>query len=165
MFIIGKVLKPQGIKGEVKAEVITSFPEHFNDLTGLYIKKEEYEILEIESRRFSKNFVFLKFKEIQTRSDAETLRNAYLYIPEEELHTLEEDEFYTHQLIGLKVFSDENVYIGEILEVESYPVNDVLIVKGSNKEEHLIPVVKDIVREIDVESQKVTIHLIDGLLG
>ena len=165
MFIVGRVLKPQGIKGEVKVEVITSFPEHFNNLNGLYIKKNEYELLEVESRRFSKHFVLIKFKNIETRNDAESLRNEYLYIPEEELYSLGKDEFYNHQLIGLKVFSEEEDIIGEIVEVESYPENDVLIVKDSNKQEHLIPVVKDIIREIDVESQKVIIHVIEGLLG
>ncbi len=165
MFIIGKVLKPQGIKGEVKVEVITSFPEHFNDLAELYIEKENYEVLKIESRRVSKNFAFIKFLGFQSRDDAETLRNHYLYIPSENLYSLEEDEFYYHQLIGLKVYSEENVYIGKILEIEKYPVNDILVVKDSNNDEHLIPLVKDIIREIDVESQKVTIHLIEGLLG
>ncbi len=165
MYVVGKILKAQGIKGEVKAEVITSFPEHFNDLDCLYIKKNDYEPLEIENRRLAKNFVFLKFKKIKSRNDAEALRDAYLYIPEKELHSLEEDEFYYHQLIGLKVFSEENDYIGEILEIENYPVNDVLVVKDSDKQKHLIPLVKDIIREIDVKSQKVKIRLIDGLLG
>ena len=165
MYIVGKILKPQGIKGEVKIEVITSFPEHFNDLNGLYIKRDDFEPLEIEDRRFSKNFVFLKFKEIQSRDDAEALRGTYLYIPEKELYSLDEDEFYYHQLIGLKVFSEENDYIGEILEIENYPENDVLVVRDINKEKHLIPLVKDIIREIDVESQKVKIRLIEGLLG
>lgn len=165
MYLVGKVLKPQGVKGEVKAEVITSFPEHFNALKGLYIKKQNYEPLEIESRRVSANFVFLKFRGIESRKDAENLRNDYLYIPEESLYSLKEDEFYTHQLVGLRVYSEENDYIGEILEVESYPASDILIVRGSNEEEHLIPVVKDIIREIDVKSQKVIIHLIEGLLG
>ena len=165
MYIVGRILKPQGIKGEVKTEVITSFPEHFNDLNELFIKKDSFEPIEIESRRFSNKFVFLKFKGIESRNDAEILRNEYLFVPEKELFSLEEDEFYNHQLIGLKVYSEENDYIGEILEIENYPEHDVLVVKDSNKEEHLIPFVKDIIREVDVESQKVKIHLIEGLLG
>ena len=94
MFIIGKVLKPQGIQGEVKVEIITSFPEHFEHLSEIYIEQNKFVKLDIENRRFSKGFVFIKFKEIKSRNDAETLREKYLYVPDEELYPLKDDEFY-----------------------------------------------------------------------
>jgi 16S rRNA processing protein RimM len=165
MYIVGKILKPQGIKGEVKIEVITSFPEHFNSLKDLFIKKGEYKSLHIESVRLEKSFAFIKFSEIQSRNEAETFRGFYLYIPEDGLQPLNEDEYYHHQLNGMQVFSEDNVYIGKITAVESYPQNDVLVVKNIYGISHLIPMVKDIVRRVDIKSQKVTIHIIEGLLG
>jgi len=165
MFVVGKVVKPQGVKGEVKARVITSFPEHFEQLSALYIEQNEYKKFNIEDMRLSGSFVFIKFKNIDTRDDAENLRNKYLYIPAEELYPLEDDEFYHHQLLGLKVYDQDNVYLGVVKEIESYPVNDILVVENEKKKIYLIPVVKDFIKEIDIESQKVTVHVVEGLLG
>ncbi len=165
MYLVGKVLKPQGIKGEVKVEVITSFPEHFELLSELFLDDKGKVALEIEKTRVSKNFVFIKFRNIQTRNEAETFRNKYLYIPESELLPLEDDEFYHHEIIGLSVFSEQGLYIGKIVDIEMYPENDMLAIKSDDKEIHLIPVVKELIKKIDIESQKVTIKVLDGLLG
>ena len=165
MFIIGKVVKPQGIKGEIKAEIITSFPEHFEHLSAIYIGQDEFVKYEVEHTRLSANFVFVKFKEIHSRNDAENLRNKYLYIPDEELYPLDDDEFYHHQLLGLKVYDQDNSYLGVVKDVEPYPVNDILNIETENKKTYLIPVVKDFIKEIDIKSQKVTVHVVEGLLG
>jgi len=165
MFVIGKVLKPQGIKGEVKAEIITSFPEHFGQLSDIYIERDVHSKLHVENTWFSKNFVVIKFKEIESRNDAEELRGKYLYIAAEDLYPLEEDEFYHHQLLGLKVYDQDNMYLGIVKEIESYPLNDILNIESENKETFLIPVVKDFIKEVDLQSQKVTVHVVEGLLG
>jgi 16S rRNA processing protein RimM len=165
MFIIGKVLKPQGIQGEVKVEIITSFPEHFEQLSEIYIEQNKFVKLEVQQTRFSKDFVFIKFKKIKSRDDAETLRDKYLYVPDEELYPLEDDEFYHHQLIGMKVFDQDEIFIGTIKDIEVYPVNDILNIESENKETFLIPVVKDFIKKVDFKSQKVTVHIIEGLLG
>ena len=165
MFVIGKVVKPQGIKGEIKAQILTSFPEHFEQLSYLYVEQNEFEKFTIENTRLSGNFVFIKLEKIDSRNDAENLRNKYLYIPAEELYPLEDDEFYHHQLLGLKVYDQDNVYLGIVKNVESYPVNDILSVENEKKEIYLIPVVKDFIKAIDIKSQKVTIHVVEGLLG
>lgn len=165
MFIVGKIIKPQGLKGEVKVEVITSFPEHFNDLDIVFIKKNEYEPLQIESSRLENNFLFVKFKEIQSRNDAESFRNYYLYIPEEKLRALKDDEFYHHQLLGMEVVSEDGTKVGIITDIENYPAHDMLVVLDSSKETHLIPIIKSIIKKIDIESQKVTIYVMEGLLG
>jgi len=165
MFVVGKIAKPQGVKGEIKAEIITSFPEHFEHLSNIYIKQDGFVKFEIEKTRLSKNFVFIKFREIKSRNDAENLRNKYLYIPDEELFPLDDDEFYHHQLIGLKVYDQHNSYLGVVKDIETYPVNDILNIESENKITYLIPVVKDFIKEVDVKSQKVTVQVVEGLLG
>ena len=165
MFVIGKVVKPQGIRGEVKARIITSFPEHFEQLSALYIEQNEYIKFNIEDMRLSGDFVFIKLSKVDSRNDAESLRNKYLYIPAEELYPLQDDEFYHHQLLGLKVYDQDNVYLGMVKDIESYPVNDILVVENEKNKTFLIPVVKDFIKEIDIESQKVTVHVVEGLLG
>ncbi|KAA3608433.1 MAG: 16S rRNA processing protein RimM [Calditrichaeota bacterium] len=165
MYLIGKVLKPQGIKGEVKTEIITSFPEHFEELSEVFLDEDANIAIEIEKTRFAKNFVYIKFRNIQSRNEAEKLRNKNLYIPESELFPLEDDEFYHHQIIGLDAVSEQGDYIGKITDVETYPENDMLIIKSKDKMTHLVPVVKELIKDVDIESQIVTIKVIDGLLG
>ena len=154
MYLVGKVLKPQGIKGEVKVEIITSFPEHFEELSELFLDEEANNSIEIENTRFAKNFVYIKFKNIHTRNDADSLRNQYLYIHESDLYPLEDNEFYHHQLIGAKAFSEDESYIGIIVDVETYPENDMFVIKSQDKTTHLIPVVKELIKSVDIESPK-----------
>jgi 16S rRNA processing protein RimM len=164
MYLVGKVLKPQGIKGEVKAEIITSFPEHFNELEKLFLKRDRYEPIEIEHSRISGSFAYLKLSGIGSRNDAELLRNELLYIPESSLYALDNDEYYHHHLVGLKVFSESQDDLGIVSGIESYPGNDVLVCQGSGENEFLVPVVKEIVLEIDVEAGKIVINKLDGLV-
>jgi 16S rRNA processing protein RimM len=149
----------------VKAEIITSFPEHFEELSELYLDEGLTESVEVEKTWFAKGCVFIKIKNIDSRNDAEALRNKYLYIPETELYPLEKDEFYHHQLIGMDVVSDEGEAIGKVEDIETYPEQDLLLVKKNAEVLHLIPLVKEIVKKVDVQARKVTIKIIDGLLG
>jgi 16S rRNA processing protein RimM len=165
MFIIGKVVKPQGIKGEIKAEIITSFPEHFEHLVTIYIKRDDFVKLALENSRLSGNFVFLKFRGFNSRNDAENLRDNYLYIPDEELIPLENDEYYHHQLIGLNVYDQDDSFLGIVKDIESYPSNDILNIESKDKKTYLIPVVKDFIKKVDIKSQKVVVHVVEGLLG
>lgn len=164
MYSVGKILKPQGIKGEVKASVLTSFPGHFEELNTVFIGNKTLQAYSIEHVRVSNRFVFIKFKGVDSRNDAELLRNKYLYIREEELTELDEDEYYIHDLIGLKVFSEEDKYLGEIVDVESYSANDVYILRDALSTEYMIPAVKDIILRVDMHGKKMVIRVIDGLL-
>jgi len=165
MFLIGEVLKPQGVKGEVKVEIITSFPEHFNELKELFIKGQDFNKIQIEKTRFASGFVFVKFKGIDTRSEAENIKNCGLYITEDELYPLNNDEYYQHQLIGLKVFSEEGKLLGKITDIEIYPGSDVYCVTTEKNTTHLIPSVKEFIKEVNIKSGKMIVHAADGLFG
>ena len=165
MYVVGKVLKPQGIKGELKVEVVTSFPEHFNELEELYLADKNKVPLKIESVRLAEGVVFIKFEGVHSRSEADLLRNEYLYISEKDLYPLQKDEFYSHQLVGLYVFSENGERIGIVENVENYPANDVLVVKSQKGEYFMIPAVKEIIKEIDIKSGKVIIVVLEGLLS
>jgi 16S rRNA processing protein RimM len=165
MFTIGKIAKPQGIKGEVKVEIITSFPEHFFDLDELIIDTDgSLQAYSIESVRLSDKFAFIKFKDIHDRNTAETLRNKKLLIPENELMQLEQDEFYIHHLIGMDVYNEDSVLLGKIEDVVQNLSGDTYVMRNQNNVEILIPAVKDFIREINLDENRITIHVIDGLL-
>jgi 16S rRNA processing protein RimM len=164
MYIVGKILKPQGIKGEVKVEIITSFPEHFEKLTTVFIENETFQTYLIEHLRMSDRFVFIKFEGVDSRNDAGLLRNKYIYIPEDELTELNADEFYIHDLIGMKVYNENASLLGEISKVETFSSSDIYIVKDLKGNEYMIPAVKDIIKSIDLEKKQMIIRQIDGLL-
>lgn len=165
MYIIGNIAKPQGIKGEVKVEIITSFPEHFLDLDELFIDFDgNLQTYSIESVRVSDRFVYIKFNDVNDRNDADLLRNKNLLIPVDELMPLEKDEIYVHDLIGMDVVDEDDTHLGKIIDVVSNDSSDIYVLKNMNDEEVLIPAVKDIVKDIDKSARKIVIHVIDGLL-
>ncbi|MEJ2055606.1 MAG: ribosome maturation factor RimM [Calditrichaceae bacterium] len=131
MYVIGKVLKPQGRRGEVKAEIVTSFPEHFETLSTVFIhQSEEWIGYSVENARLTNNFVFIKLAGVDSINEAEQLRGEYLHIPEDDLNKLSENEYYIHDLIGMQVFDEENTLLGEIIDVELLPANVVYTLIG-----------------------------------
>ncbi len=165
MYSVGKIVKPQGIKGEVKAEIITSFPEHFFELDELFIDVNgKLQAYSVESVRISDRFVFIKFSDVHTRNDAERLRNKSLLIPENELLALGEDEFYIHNLIGMEAVDEDGLLLGQISDVVQNESGDIYILKNSDNNEILIPAVKDFIREINQDEKRIVIRVIDGLL-
>lgn len=165
MYTIGRIAKPQGIKGEVKAEIITSFPEHFLDLNELYIDiNSKLQAYPIENVRLSGRFVYIKFSDIQTRNDAELLRNKELLIPDDELTPLDDNEFYIHNLVGMDVYDENGTLLGQISSVVQNKSGDIYVMKNPDNTEILIPAVKDFIHEINLDKKRIVIRVIDGLL-
>jgi 16S rRNA processing protein RimM len=164
MYIIGKILKPQGRHGEVKAEIITSFPEHFCKLGAVFIKKtKDWLSYSVDDVRLTDKFVFIKLAGIDSIDQAEQLRGEYLYIPEDDLENLSDSEYYIHDLIGMQVYDQKDMRLGEIVDVEMYPANDIYTVKLLDGSLHTIPAVSDVVKVVNVEQNKMIIRVLDGL--
>lgn len=164
MYVVGKILKPQGIQGEVKVEIITSFPEHFCSLSTLFIKREEDWVgFSVENVRLTEKFVFIKLADVDSIERAEQLRGEYLHIPEGDLKELSDGEYYIHDLIGIQVFDEQAGLLGEIVDVEQLPANDVYIIRLPNGGIHEIPAVSEIVKAVDIKHNKMTIRIMDGL--
>ena len=165
MYIVGKVLKPKGLKGELKVEIITSFPEHFQELKKISVKDGlDWKNYPLVSVRLSDRFAFLKLQGIDSIESAETLRNQFLYIAEEDLNTLADDEYYLHDLVGMRVFDEHENLLGEIIDVESYAANDVYVLKDLQGEEHLLPAIKEVILSVDIARSKMIICKIEGLM-
>ncbi len=165
MYIVGKVLKPQANKGAIKGEIITSFPEHFEELEHLYMNdNNDWQAYSIDWVRVSNRFVFIKLKGIDSIAEAETLRGRYLYIDREQLIEPGEDSFFIHDLIGLKVYDEDGGRIGSLENVLTYASNDVYVIKSKSGREYLIPATKEVVKQIDLQNRTMTIHVIEGLL-
>jgi 16S rRNA processing protein RimM len=158
--IVGRILAPWGIRGEVKVEVVTDFPERFAPQKVVYLDARQ---LEIESCRPHKQHLVVKLATIDSVEDAEKLRGQDLTLPRSELYHLPEGQYYAFQIIGLKVVTTKGKNLGKVTDIMTTPGNDIYIVEGK-KGEILIPAIEDVVKSIDLKKGKIVIEAIDGLL-
>lgn len=164
MVTIGKITKNQGNKGEVRVLPFTDFPERFELLETVYLTKGD-KILEkkIESLRFHKKFIILKFNDVNDIGSAIELRDYQVKITEEMLLPLDNDHYYIDEILGFQVFTRDGQVIGDITEVISTGGTDVFVVKGSDKE-YMIPAAHEIVIEVHETEKRMVIDPIPGLL-
>lgn len=164
MYIVGKILKPQGRHGEVKLEIITSFPGHFRSLGKLFIKKaENWLSFSVDNVRLAGKFAFVKLAGVDSIDQAERFRGEYVYIPQDNLEDLSDSEYYIHDLIGMRVFDEQGTLLGEIIDIELLPANDVYTIKFLDGSLHAIPAISEVVKLVDTEQNKMTIHVLTGL--
>lgn len=162
MIKVGQILTTHGHKGEVKVFPLTDNSERFKALEYVYLEMPEgNKKVHLENVRGYKNFVILKFKEITDMSLAEMLRGLYIIIEEKQLVDLPENHYFIFQIIGLEVY-ENGTYLGKIIDVIETGSNDVYIVKNQEKE-ILIPALKSIVKEINLENKKMIVVLPEGL--
>lgn len=158
---IGKVSNVHGIKGEIKVIPLTDDLNRFSELKSVYIGIDK-ECYEIEKASYHKNQAILKLKGISELEKAENLINSFLWVKIEDAKR-PKGAYFLFELIGLEVFNVEGEYIGKLKDVLQPGANDVYIVKNEDRE-YLIPAVKEIVKSIDIEHNKMTIQPIEGMI-
>ena len=165
LIVIARIAKPRGLRGEVSADIVTDFPERFEDLETVIalLPDGERRELKIENFRFHQSRILLKFIEIDSIETAEEMRNAEICVPETEAVALEDDEFYDWELVDCKVESIEGETIGVVKELMRTGGTEILVVVGTEKE-FLIPFAKTICTEIDIENKLIRVDLPEGLL-
>lgn len=162
---IGQIINTFGIKGEVKVFPLTDDIKRFDDLETVYVKtKKESQLYNIESIKYHKNFVLIKFKGINTVEQAEILRNSYLEVDREQAIPLNEGEYFIADLIGLEVYSDEGKLIGKVDDIYNTGANDIYVVKDDLGKQTLLPGIKDVIKSVDLEKGQIIVHLIPGLI-
>jgi 16S rRNA processing protein RimM len=160
---IGRIVRSHGVGGEVRVVVYTDLPERFTWLQSVLVGEENPQAVNVERVRFHKEQVILKLAGYDSRDAAETLRGQLLQVPEGEAIPLGEGEYFLYQLLGLAVYSEEGEHLGDVVELLETRANSVFIVKGS-RGEILLPDTPEVVREIDFELGRMTVHLLPGLL-
>ena len=164
MLQVGVITQTHGIRGEVKVFPTTDDAARFKKLKKVTLDNgKERRELEIASVKFFKNLVILKFKGIDNINDVEKYKKAPLYVTREDAVPLGENEYFIADLIGLKVISDEGEALGILDDVLQTGANDVYVVKCDNGEEILVPAIKDCVKNVDIEGNEITLHLLPEL--
>lgn len=164
MLEAGKIVNTHGLRGEVKVVPWTDYPEDFEDIEYVYVKRKTGdEKLTISSIKYQKNNLIVKFAEIGDINEAEKYKNQVLYVEREMLGELPEGVYYIADLIGLKVVDENGDEIGKIADVFNTGANDIYDVKREGKKNLLIPVINEVVKEIDLEKKTVRIEMMEGL--
>ena len=162
---IGQIVNTFGIKGFVKVNPWVNDVTRFDELKKVYIKiRKEEKVLEIEEVKYHKNQVLLKFKGVETVEQAEMLRNAILEIDRKDAIPLEEGEYFIADLLESEVYTDEGEKLGILEDIFNTGSNDIYVVKNELGKSILLPRIKDVFKEIDVENKKIIVHLIEGLI-
>lgn len=165
---VGRVVAPHGIRGEVKVEPMTDFPERFKKgakvFLGVAVNAPEVVATEIAAARPHQNRWLVLFANVKDRNAAEALRDQYVLIPEAEMMPLGEHENYAHDLIGLEVVTNDGSVLGQLIEILFTPANDVYIVRGPQGET-LIPATREVVLNVDLAAKRMTVALPEGLLA
>lgn len=162
---IGQIVNTFGIKGFVKIYPYVDDIQRFDDLKKVYIKMKKQETeLEIEEVKYQKNMVLVKFKGIETVEQAELLRNAYVEIDRKDAIPLEEGQYFIADLLGLEVYLDTGEKLGILDDIFNTGSNDIYVVKNELGKQFLLPYIDDVIKNIDIENKKITVHLIEGLI-
>ena len=164
LFKIGVVTTAHGIKGELKVFPTTDDPKRYKKLKEVIVNsKHKTETLKVESVKFFKQFVILKLESIDDMDTAYTYRNAELCVTRENAVKCDDDEYFIADLIGIKVYDEDDNFIGEISDVFQTGANDVYEIKREDESTVLIPAIKECVLKVSISEGRMTIHVMEGL--
>jgi 16S rRNA processing protein RimM len=160
---VGKIRRPHGVHGDLIVELLTDFPERLVEGKVVY-EGEKHRELKIRSKRTHQTGLIMGFDGIDTPEEAGQYRNQILYVPTRDVPQPAEGEYFFHQLLDLVVVEDSGVELGTLTEVFETGANDVYVVTDSTGREILLPAIQDVIISIDLEHQRMVVHLIPGLV-
>ena len=163
--IIGKVVSTQSNKGEVNVLPLTDSIDRFKNLATVFLRnKNGQTVVNIEKIRIKKDMVVLKLKDIENIEEAKTIVGSFLEVERKNAVKLPKDTYFIFEIIGLEVYTEDNLFLGKVENVISTGSNDIYIVKDKNKKELFIPAIREVVKNINLEKKRITINMVDGLI-
>ena len=155
--IIGKIVAPHGVRGDIRILPLTEKPDLFLELE--YLLLEGGKKLTVKNARFQKRMILVTTKEVTSMNEAELLRDKNIYIKAEDLPELEEDEFYVADLVGIPVYDLEGKQIGTFKDSLSTGSNDVYIIAVPGAKDILVPALKEYFKEINLAEKRIVVKL------
>lgn len=164
-FEIGQIVNTFGIKGMVRVNPFTDDISQFEKMETILVdKKGSFQEMQIEEVKYSKNQVLLKLKGIETVEEAEKYRNCYLKLPREKARKLPKNTYFIADLIGLEVYTEEGNLLGKVEDIYNTGASDIYVIKDELGKQILLPAIKDVIKQVDVEQEKIIVHLLEGLI-
>ena len=159
-FEVGKIVNTFGIKGEVKVTLYTEDISNFKTKRRVYVNAKE---MQVENSRLQKNMLILKLKGIDNMNDAENLRGSIIKVNKSK-NDLPEGTYYIADLIGLDVYTEEGNLLGKVTDIYNTGANDIYTVKTQDGKEVLLPAIKDVIKQVDIQNKKIIVHILKGLI-
>lgn len=162
---VGVIAQTHGIRGEVKVFPTTDDVNRFKKLKEVMLDTgKERLTMEIESVKFFKQYVILKFRGYDSINDIEKYKRAKLLVTRDKAVKLKKDEYFIADLIGLKVVTEDGESFGTLKDVLATGANDVYVVERPDASEVLLPAIKECILNVDMEQGCISVHIMDGLL-
>ncbi|MGC9359976.1 MAG: ribosome maturation factor RimM [Anaerolineae bacterium] len=159
--IIGQIVAPRGVRGELRVHIITDAPDRFLDLESVFVGPELIPH-KVRRARLHKQWALLEFEGINDRDAAEELRGQMLSVSRQQAIPLAEDEYFVCDIVGLLVVTDADDELGRVTEVISTGANDVYVVRTATGD-LLLPAIRDVVLAIDIDAGLMRVRVPDGL--
>lgn len=159
------MLKPRGLRGEVKVLPLTDIPDRFEQVHTVVasLAQGREVMLEIEHVRYYKHCVYLRFSGKNSLEDVQELAGGLLQVDPSNVPELPEGVYYHFEIIDSVVYTDENRCLGRVVEILETGAHDVYVIRDNGRE-YLIPATEEVIRHIDREQRTITIHPLEGLL-
>ncbi len=157
--VVGKVLSPVGVRGEVKVEIHSDVPDRYTSGSVVFVDGSP---LRIHHSRSTAQLMVVKFHGVDTRAAAETLRGKTLCVTQGDAPPLPQDTYYYYEVLGMRVFTEAGEDLGTVVQILATGANDVYIVRG-DKGETMVPALAGIVVSLDVKGHRLTVRLPETL--
>lgn len=155
--VIGKIVAPHGVRGDIRILPLTEKPEQFLELD--YLLLADGRRLTLKHARFHKRMVLATVAEINSMNEAELLRGQEVLINSDDLPELEEGQFYVADLIGLPVYDEQGAQIGTFKDALTTGSNDVYVIAVPGAKDILLPALKIYVKEINLAEKRIVVTL------
>lgn len=152
--LIAKVLKPQGLKGEIKCKLENNDYSVIENITEVFLQGKDIPT-RIKSKSFRGGYLYLTIGTIDCREKADLIRGFNIYANRKELN-IEEDEFMISDLVGAQVLAEDGAEIGVLEDVQNYGATDLFVIRQYGRE-YMIPFVKDIVKKVNTSAKLVVV--------
>jgi 16S rRNA processing protein RimM len=160
---VGLLRRPHGVHGEILMEVYTDFPDRLEDGTTVFLGGK-HKPATIRHIRHHNDGLLFSFDGVETPESAGLLRKQMVYVKTTTRPALPDGQYYHHQIIGMIVVDDTGNELGKLTEIIETGANDVYVVKSDEGKEILLPSIKQVVLDVNIEANKMIVHLIPGLL-
>lgn len=163
---IARIARPQGLRGELVADILTDFPDRFDALDRFFLRLSTGQLVErqLEWSRPHKDRIVLKLRGADRIEDVESYRGAAVLIERSQLVPLPPDNYYDFDLVGCQVETRQAVPVGRVIGVEHYGAAPLLVVSAPDEREHLIPLAAAICVEVDIQARRIVVEPPEGLL-
>ncbi len=165
--VVGQVIGAHGLRGELKVRLLTDDPHRFAQLKRVFVGLEDEDPVAwiLQSYRIHKNYALLQLEGCDDRTTVQTLTGLLIQVPREEAIPLEEDEYFEHQILGLSVWTVDGSHLGTVDEIIYTGAHEVYVIQdsGAAQREILIPAIRDVVLEVDLDAGRLIVELPEGL--